>query len=140
MHGPTPSRRRRRDRRGRGVRGPALASVPANRTRAQRFDALALGIMEELWDRFPDELKDVQLAVEEVPLLPEAWSADTIPLSSYVPARGGEPARVVVLRRPIERRAATRLDLEDLLLTVIVEQVADVLGLPPEDVHPAYEA
>ena len=30
--------------------------------------------------------------------------------------------------------------IEDLLLTVIVEQVADVLGLPPEDVHPQYEA
>ena len=122
------------------MRGPNLAAVPANRTRAERFDALALGVMEDLWERFPNELANVQLAVEEVPLLPDAWSADTIPLSSYVPHKGPEPARIVVLRRPIERRAATRLDLEDLLLTVIVEQVADVLGLPPEDVHPQYEA
>jgi len=113
--------------------------VPANRTRAERFDALALGVMEELWERFPDELAAIQLAVEEVPLLPDTWSAETVPLSSYVPARGAEPGRVVVLRRPIERRAATRADLEDLLLTVLVEQVADVLGLRPEDVHPDYE-
>jgi len=122
------------------MRGPALASVPANRSRAERFDALALGVMEELWERFPAELSGIQLAVEEVPLLPDTWSAETVPLSSYVPAHGREPGRVVVLRRPIEHRAATRADLEDLLLTVIVEQVADVLGLPPESVHPDYEA
>lgn len=121
------------------MRGPALASVPANRSRAERFDALALGVMQELWDRFPGELAHVQLAVEEVPLLPDTWSADTIPLSSYVPARHGSPARVVVLRRPIERRAATRADLEELLLTVLVEQVADILGIAPESVHPDYE-
>ena len=31
-------------------------------------------------------------------------------------------------------------DLEALVLTVVVEQLAEVLGVPPEDVHPDYEA
>jgi predicted Zn-dependent protease with MMP-like domain len=114
--------------------------VPARRTAGERFDALALAVMEELWQRFPEELHAVQLGVEEVPLLPDTWSPDTVPLASYVAATGGAPARVVLLRRPIEHRAETRADLEALLLTVLVEQVAEVLGLPPEDVHPDYDA
>lgn len=131
--------RRTRDRRGRGMRGPALGPVPANRSRAERFDAIALSCMEELWERFPVELADVQLAVEEVPLLPDDWDPGTVPLASYVAGGAGRPARVVLLRRPIEHRAAHRADLDQLVLTVLVEQVADVLGLPPEAVHPDYE-
>ena len=51
----------------------------------------------------------------------------------------GAPTRLVLYRWPIEHRADTRADLEALLLTVVVEQVADYLGLAPEDVHPDYE-
>jgi hypothetical protein len=46
----------------------------------------------------------------------------------------------VLFRRPIEHRAESRIDLEALVLTVVVEQLADYLGVPPEDVHPDYEA
>jgi predicted Zn-dependent protease with MMP-like domain len=143
--------RRTRDRHGRGLRGPAFGpptrpsdpaatGVPAQRTAGERFDALALALMEELWQRFPEELGAVQLGVEEVPLLPDTWDTDTVPLASYVAPAHGQPGRVVLLRRPIEHRAETRAELEALLLTVLVEQVAEVLGLPPEDVHPDYEA
>lgn len=131
---------RTRDRHGRGPRGPALGDVPARRTAGERFDDIALLVMQELWDRFPEELGQVQLGVEEVPLLPANWSEDTVPLVSYVDARGGEPARLVLLRRPLEHRAASRADLEALVLTVLVEQVADLLGLAPEQVHPDYDA
>jgi hypothetical protein len=128
------------------MRGPAFIArpgkprVPAHRTAGERFDALALGVMQELWERFPDELGDVQLGVEEVPLLPAGWSEDTVPLASFVPATARTPARLVLLRRPIEHRAQDRAELEALLLTVLVEQVAEVLGCAPEDVHPDYEA
>lgn len=135
-----------RDRRGRGMRGspfgtlPGRPKVPAHRTAGERFDAIALGVMQEIWERFPDQLSRVELGVEEVPLLPPGWDGDTVPLASFVPATGTTPARLVLLRRPIEHRAQDRAELESLLLTVMVEQVAEVLGLPPEEVHPDYEA
>lgn len=120
------------------MRGPALPGVPANRTRSERFDMIALDLMEELWARFPDELGNVQLGVEEVPLLPGHWSDDAVPLSTYVEAKRDQPARIVLLRKPIERRAPSRAELEMTILTVLVEQVAEVLCLPPESVHPDY--
>ena len=46
----------------------------------------------------------------------------------------------MLFRRPLEHRAETLVDLEALVLTVVVEQLAEVLGVPPEDVHPDYEA
>jgi predicted Zn-dependent protease with MMP-like domain len=143
--------RRTRDRHGRGLRGPAFGpptrpndpaatGVPAQRTAGERFDALALAAMQEIELRWPVQLATTELAVEEVPLLPDHWTAETVPLSTYVAATDRSPARLVLFRRPIEHRAESRTDLEALVLTVLVEQVAEVLGLPPEDVHPDYEA
>jgi hypothetical protein len=95
--------------------------------------------MSEVESRWLDQLAPVELAVEDIPLLPQSWSAPRVPLSSLVPATGPNPPRLVLYRRPIEHRAETRADLEALLLTVVVEQVADYLGVPAEDVHPDYE-
>ena len=52
---------------------------------------------------------------------------------------GATPTRLVLFRRPIEHRAESRADLEALLLTIVVEQVAELLGLDPERVDPRYE-
>jgi hypothetical protein len=94
--------------------------------------------MRELWDRFPEALATIQLGVEEVPLLPVGWSPEAVPLASFAKAQGGQPARVILLRKPIEHRARNRDDLEALIFTVLVEQVAEVLGIDPEEVHPDY--
>lgn len=100
---------------------------------------MALVAMRDLQARWPGELATTELAVEEVPLLPDHWAAETIPLTSYVAATAKTPARMVLFRRPIEHRAETRTDLEVLVLTVLVEQVAEVLGVAPEEIHPDYE-
>ncbi len=127
--------------RGPGLRpGPrAPEGVPAQRTRREQFDALALATMGDLEARWPSELAATELAVEEVPLLPDHWAAETVPLASYVAPTAKSPARLVLFRQPIEHRAETRTDLAALVLTVLVEQVAEVLGVPPEDIHPDYE-
>lgn len=132
-----------RDRHGRGMRGPALrpsplapAGVPAARTRAELFDDVALRVMRAVVKPWSEQLGHVELAVEEVPVLPSSWDAPSVPLASYV---AGDPPRLVLFRRPLEHRAEGPLELETLLLTVVVEQLAEVLGLPPEDVHPGYE-
>jgi hypothetical protein len=141
-----PPRRRLRDRHGRGIRGPALQSsplapggVPAARTRGERFDDVALRVMRAVVRRWTAELGDVELAVEEVPVLPVGWSDSTVPLSAFVARSAAAPARLVLFRRPLEHRAEGPAELEGLLLTVVVEQVADVLGIPAEEVHPGYE-
>jgi predicted Zn-dependent protease with MMP-like domain len=127
------------------MRGPAFGEgapggrVPAHRTGRERFDQLALDVMSDIESRWTEELAAVELAVEDIPLLPRTWVAPRVPLASMVPATGSTPPRLVLYRRPIEHRSETRVDLEALLLTVVVEQLADFLGVPPEDVHPDYE-
>lgn len=141
-----------RDRRGRGMRGPAFQAaarpggivrhVPARLTRAQRFDEIALAVMEDvesrLAERLDDRLAAVELAVEEIPVLPPPGQTKDVPLAAWIRATPRSTPRLVLFRRPIENRAATRSDLEALLLTIVVEQVAEHLGIPPSDVHPRY--
>jgi predicted Zn-dependent protease with MMP-like domain len=136
-----------RDRRDRGMRGPAVLAGPltpkgAPRTRSNRdrFDAIVLDVVEALEQRWADELGLVEFAVEETPMLPADWTASTVPLASVVRGKGAEPTRLVLFRRPIELRAETRTDLGALILTVLVEQVSELLGRRPEDVDPRYEA
>lgn len=136
-------RRRTRDRRGRGMRGPAvLPTVPGRpelRTARERFDDLALGIVTEVDRRWQDRLGLVEYAVEDTPHLPDDWSTDTVPLSSLVRGSGATPTRLVLFRRPIEHRCDSREELEALVLTVVVEQIAELLGLDAEEVDPRYE-
>jgi predicted Zn-dependent protease with MMP-like domain len=135
-----------RDRRGRGMRGPAYLpgpfapqGVPARLSPAEQFDDVALTVMEDVRARWAEELDGLEVAVEEVPLLPPGWASGTVPLATFVSAEAGSPPRIVLFRRPIEHRAEGRAELEALVLTVIVEQVADVLGRAPEDIHPGYD-
>ena len=45
----------------------------------------------------------------------------------------------MLFRRPIEHRCETRAELEALVLTVVVEQVAELLGIDAEEVDPRYD-
>ena len=57
----------RRDRHGRGLRGPLLPPhLPAWRTRAERFDELVVDAAQDLARRWPS-VDQIQFAVEEVP-------------------------------------------------------------------------
>ncbi|MGZ4445746.1 MAG: metallopeptidase family protein [Nocardioides sp.] len=138
-----PGRSRARDRRGRGMRGPAVLprvlGQPELRTKRERFDDLALGIVTEIDERWQDRLGLVEYAVEDAPQIPDDWDSGTVPLSSLVRGTGGDPTRLVLFRRPIEHRCETRSDLEAMVLTVVVEQVAELLGIDAETVDPRYE-
>jgi predicted Zn-dependent protease with MMP-like domain len=140
-----PGRRARRDRHGRGLRGRLVpASVPLARTRAEIFDDLVLDTVESLERRFARELAGVEFAVEEVPPDLNVYDADVledgeVPLARLLPGRPGRsttPPRIVLYRRPLEFRAVDRDDLADLVHDVIIEQVANLLGLDPDDVDP----
>lgn len=137
---------RRRDRRGRGMRGAAVlpgpltpGGVPGVHTRRDRFDATVLDVVGALEERWAEELRQVELVVEEAPLLPADWAAATVPLASLVREPGGR-TRLVVFRRPLELRVESRADLAALVFTVLVEQVAELLGRRPEEIDPRYDA
>jgi hypothetical protein len=97
-----------------------------------------LDVVTDIDARWSDRLGLVEYAVEDTPQLPDDWDSDTVPLSSLVRGTGTTPTRLVVFRRPLEHRAADRAELEAMVLTVVVEQVAELLGIPAAEVDPRY--
>ncbi|WEH43786.1 metallopeptidase family protein [Streptomyces sp. NBC_01218] len=132
---PTPDPRpRRRDRHGRGMRGPlAPPQVPLSVSRAETFRDLVQDSVERLERRWP-QLAEVDFVVLEVP----ATAEDTVPLGRAVSATKGQPAQIIVYRRPVEIRSKSRDERALLVHEVVVEQVAELLGLSPESVDPRY--
>lgn len=135
-----PVRRSRRDRRGRGLRGPVLPpTVPAHRTRAEKFDECVLVTVQRLETTWGAELDGTEFAVEDVPPSdPAPWEHGGVPMGRYFPAESGQPGRVVIYRRPIESRAADPGDLIDLVRDIVVEQVAHLLARSPEEIDPHF--
>jgi predicted Zn-dependent protease with MMP-like domain len=144
--------RRRRDRRGRGVRGLLFpATLPAARSRSERFDAIVLDALEPIDERWHAELDRLDIAVDEVPEVSDcdpstvSWDSGVVqdgnvPLARLVPAgvdRAGVPtrARIVLYRRPLQTRAQDGVDLSELVHEVLVEQVANYLGLDPDTIE-----
>ncbi|MET7295991.1 metallopeptidase family protein [Streptomyces griseoloalbus] len=124
------------------MRGPiAPPQVPLAASRAQTFADLVQDSVERLERRWP-QLADIDFLVLDVPRLDGAagrgWSDETVPLGGTVAAREGRPARVVIYRRPVEIRTKGRDERAALVHEVVVEQVADLLGLTPETVDPRY--
>ncbi|MFD4324268.1 metallopeptidase family protein [Nocardioides sp. NPDC058538] len=135
---------RHRDRHGRGTRGPMAVptdpKVPVLRTRRERFDDIALAIVTEIDGRWQSRLGLIEYAVEESPDIPKEWTVeDHIPLGSLERGSGAKPARLVIYRRPIVHRCHTRAEVEAMVLMVVVEQIADLLGIAAEDVDPRYQ-
>ncbi len=141
--------RRRRDRRGRGVRGLLFPpTLPAARSRSERFDAIVLSALEPIDERWHAELESLDIAVDEVPEVTDCdpttvtWGNDVVedgkvPLARLVPAgvdRAGWPtrARIVLYRRPLQTRAQDGSDLSDLVHEVLVAQIASYLGVDPD--------
>ena len=136
----TPVPRRRRDRHGRGLRGPLIPKgLPAWRSRSEVFDELVLDAVEGLERRWSRELDGGEFGVEDVPPSdPSPWEHGDVPLGRFFPAEGEVPPRIVVYRRPVETRAGDPQEVAALAHDVVVEQVAHLLGLPPEQVDRTY--
>ena len=136
--GPRPGRLR--DRRGRGRRGPGAlpgplspASVPTHRTRRESFDLLVASVLEALEPRFAQESDDVDVVVEEAPLLPPVWDE---PVPTTVVTLTTAPARLVLYRLPLSRDCHSRGDLEDAVWHAVTEGLAQIWHVPPESLDP----
>jgi predicted Zn-dependent protease with MMP-like domain len=145
--GTTHGSRRRRDRRGRGLRGPLFpAALPAAASRSEQFDALVVEVLEPIEGRWASQLENLDVAVDEVPDVrrepdDEGLLLDgLVPLSRLVPVgvdRAGMPtrARIVLYRRPLEARAKDPEELAELVRDVLIEQVGAYLGIEPESLE-----
>ena len=138
VSGPRPGRMR--DRRGRGARGPMALpgplspeSVPSHRTPRAQFDVLVEGILAAMEKHFAAEPEDVDVVVEDAPLLPPEWS-DDVPTSTGATIDG--TSRIVLYRLPISQRCADTIQLEDAIWQVLLDRLAEVWQVSPDDIDP----
>jgi predicted Zn-dependent protease with MMP-like domain len=126
------------------MRGPlALPPVPIARTRREEFEDLVLDAVERVDAHLARSreltLEGVVFAVDDVPALEPEVEEDEVPevpLGHVEPATARSRTVVVVHRRPLEARADDDEQLADAVLDTVVELVADLLGLDPDDVDP----
>ena len=135
------------------MRGPLLPpTVPGWRSRAERFDMAVLETYEPIERRWRDRLSNLDIAVDEIPRIaakdpqsvqwpPEVVADGPIALARLIPAgvdvRGNATrARIVLFRKPIERRAKDTVELEELLHEILVAQVAVYLDVEPSVIDP----
>lgn len=136
----------RRDRHGRGLRGPLAlrnsytakpVQPPRTMSRGDWFAETVSGSVNRIREHCPEALRDIRVGIEDVPVLTDAWRPDRVPLAAAIEADEHNPGQVVVFRRPLERRAASRHGLRILVHRTIVEQLAALTGLDVTTIDPA---
>jgi predicted Zn-dependent protease with MMP-like domain len=88
----------------------------------------------------------VEFAVQEVPDADTIGEDEPVPLARIVhgtpdTSNPGNPAagpRIVLFRRPLLARAEDEDELSELIFDVVVEEVAEILGVDPEVIDPGY--
>lgn len=113
--------------------------MPLTVSRAERFDDLVVTAVERAGRRLSDDvggLGDLEVVVTDLPGHHPPDPDLPVPLGSAHAATADQPARIVVHRRPVEARAATRPELQRLVRDVVAEQLAVLLGLDPDQVDP----
>ena len=134
-------RNRRRNRRGRGLRGDLLLpALPGARTRAEKFDELVRDSADRLSDLWGAAMESVQFVVDDIPGSLEDLVAQGLraPLGTHQLAGQGRPAMITLYRRPIEQLADGEDDLRDIVHEIIIEEAAGILNVSPEAVDPVY--
>lgn len=132
---PERTQARRRDRRGRGLRGPLMpGAMPAVRSRTERFDDMVAEVIELLEARCGDLINGVEFGVEDVPpSQPAPWELGAVPLGRYFPADLGMPHRIVIYRQPVIMRAPSHGERLELITHVLSEQIAHLTGRRPDE-------
>lgn len=135
-----------RDRHGRGIRGPLALPNPLTRRPvnfpsapkpAQYFSACLLESVHRIEQTCPKALLGVDVGVDEVPTAELNYNVnDSVPLAAALQADRGQPAKIVLFRRPLERRSTSRNELKSLIHTTLVEQLAALTGFSMHTIDP----
>lgn len=111
--------------------------LPRYRTRSGMFDDMVAAQLRRLNTAWPQLIKPVQFAVEDVPPSdPAPWERRTVPMSQSFPAQHGIPARIVLYRMPMQSHATSRMDLQLIIRDEMVSRLADLYGRRPEEIDP----
>ncbi len=110
---------------------------------------------EPIEQRLGERIAELDVAVDEIPRIsprdpenvqwpPEVVADGPIALARLIPAgvdvRGNATrARILLFRKPIERRAKDSEDLTDLLHEILVAQVATYLDIDPSVIDPTID-
>jgi predicted Zn-dependent protease with MMP-like domain len=119
-----------RDRHGRGLR---VGSSPWRSSR--HFEESVRAAVESLEPAWGTKLQGVEFAVADIPDLDQIDSL-SVPLAENLISGGS--TRIVLYRHPITVRSVDSADVEALILDVLIEQIAELLNLDPEDVDERY--
>lgn len=111
----------RSDRHGRG--GREIYSTAA-------FEADLMDAAERVKAVWGAALRGVEFACDEIPDI----TGDEIPLGSL------SGKRITIYRLPIQLRSTSPAETSQLIFDTVVEEVAELLGMDPEDVHEDYAA
>lgn len=135
----------RRDRHGRGLRGPLAAPnpltgapvrVPQPARGAALFTECLQASVERGIARCPRAFVGVDVGYEEVPAQLASWWSDQVPLAAARSAEPGRNATVVLFRRPLEHRATSTAELRTLVHRTLMEQLAALTGIPLSELDP----
>lgn len=84
----------------------------------------------------PRALEGITVSMADVPDLPAAWRQNSVPLAAAVESPDRRSAEVVLYRRPLQLRAASRDGLRILVRRTLAEQLSLVTGLSAEEIDP----
>lgn len=134
---PLRSKARRRDRHGRGLRGPIIdGHLPAARTRADKFDDLIGYDLATFRAHLGSKMKHLDFGVLDVPETDPAPWEHGVPLARYIPFE--RPAkitgRIVFYRLPILQAAKRAPDPHLFIHDIVTEQLSSALGRDPEEI------
>lgn len=135
-----------RDRHGRGLRGrlswpnpyttgPVKVRAPADpRT---YFAECVSHALAQISEACPRALAAVDVGIEDVPTITAAsWVPPRVPLAAALAPTVSTNGQVVLFRRPLERRAASRKGLQILVYRTLVEQLSSITGLGADEIDP----
>ena len=98
--------------------------LPRYRTRTGMFDDMVAAQVRRLGQAWPELIRPLQFAVEDVPP------------SDPTPWQTGIPARVVLYRMPLQTEAPTKLELQLAVRDELVARIAELYGRRPEEIDP----